>query len=396
MTRLVQRRDALRLRFHPGSPDWTATIAPATDPPSFATSDLAGLTPSEQVAAIEHRAAHVQESLDLERGPLIHMELFDLGLQGQRLLVVAHHFVMDQMSWPPFWEDFEALYAALERGSGSVPPPSAASFEDWARALQRRADSAELRARMDAWLDLPWERVRPIPVDHPDGRNTNASADHVQVVLSAEETEALFRRTRGVVRKSDLIVEALARVVATWTAADSVLIDMMGHGRDDGIADDIDPLESVGFFVSYTPLVLRIPGSGPEPRPVSLCEQIESLMDQGLSHDLLRYMCRDATVQQTFRDLPRAQILFNHHGQRDEPDEIPRGSLFAAAAESIGPTHCPEGIRYYPIAVSSEISHGQLYLNFVYSTNLHQRSTITTLSREFRQELAASVDRSTT
>jgi non-ribosomal peptide synthase protein (TIGR01720 family) len=390
---LLERHDALRLRFFAEGAGWASAIAPATGPVPFGVTDLSGVAAAARPAAVERRAGEVQESLDLQQGPLIRVELFDLGEGGQRLLVVAHHFVMDQLSWPPFWEDFEAYYDGLERGVPVTLPAPATSFESWAHALKRHADSDALRAEMRAWLDLPWERVRPIPIDRPDGANTNDSAEQIQLVLAPEETSALLLQTPGVVRKADLILTALARATATWTGSDTVLFDMMGHGRDDGIVDGVDPFETVGFFVSYTPLVLRLPEAGTEPLPPSLPQQIDLLMRRWLGFDLLRYMASDGTVRQAFRDLPRAQILFNHHGQRDEPDEVPRSRMFREALEPIGHTHSPKGIRYYPLAVSSEIHRGQLRLNFVYSANLHERSTVARLIDEFRSQLTEAISR---
>ena len=60
------------------------------------------------------------------------------------------------------------------------------------------------------------------------------------------------------------------------------------------------------------------------------------------------------------------------------------GSL---AAESIGNTHAPSGIRYYPIAISSQVWKDQLRLNFVYSENLHTRATVEALAEAFRAKL---------
>lgn len=388
---LYARHDALRLRFHRDGSGWVSALAPITDPPPFASSDLSGLTETQRTAALERRARELQESLDLERGPLIRIELFDLGDGTQRLLVVAHHFVMDPMSWPPFWEDFEALYEGAERGSSVQLPPIPTPFEDWARALKRRADSDELRAEMRAWLDLPWERVRALPLDHLGGANTNASAEQVQLVLTADETTTMFRRTPSVARKADLVLAALGRATAAWTDTDTALIDVMGHGRHENVAAGVDPLETVGFFVSYTPVVLRLPDSMSNTVTTSLIERIEPLLRRGLEFDLLRYMSRDATVRQAFRGLPRAQVLFNHLGQRDEPDEIPRSPMFMAASESFGPTHSPEGVRYYPLAVSSEISDGKLHVNLVYSRNLHDRSTIQAFADEFGRQLYAAI-----
>ncbi len=389
---LIERNDALRLRISRDGDDYVSSIAPvAADPLPFALTDLSGLNPAERPAALERRADELQASLDLEHGPLIRVELFDLGEQGQRLLVIVHHFVFDQLSWRPYWEDFIALYDELKRGDSVTLPAPETSFEAWAHALQRHADSEALHGEMRVWRDLPWERVQPIPLDHPDGANTNESARHVEIAFTPDETTALTRRTPGVIRKVDLILTALARTTAAWTGSDTVLIDMMGHGRVDAIAEGVDPIDSVGFFISYTPLVLRLPEDRAEPLPPSLTDQIEPLLRHGLNFDLLRYMTSDASARQEFRALPKAEILFNHQGQLDEPDELPRGSMYRAAPESSGRTHSPKGIRYYPIAVSSKIQYGRLHLNFVYSTNLHEHSTITDLAEEFRKQLVAVV-----
>jgi non-ribosomal peptide synthase protein (TIGR01720 family) len=396
VTALLERHDALRLRISLGDDGYAASIAPVTDPVPFGSSDLSGLDPQVQPAAVERRADELQASLDLDRGPMIRVELLELGRQGQRLLVVVHHFAFDQLSWRPFWDDFVSLHDELSRGTTVSLPPPPTSFEAWAHALQRRAASDALRSEARIWRDLPWERVRSIPLDRPDGANTNASADHLEVTLSAEETNALLRRTPSVVRKADLIITALARTIASWTGSDTVLIDLMGHGRDERIADDVDPMESIGFYISYTPLVLRVAESLPDEAPRSLTDQIEPLLCHALDFDLLRYMASDAAERAAFRALPRAGILFNHHGKLDEPEEVPRSSMFRAAPESSGRTHSPDGLRYYPIAVSSKIQYGRLRVKFVYSAGLHDRSTIEALTEEFRKQLAGLVGHATT
>jgi non-ribosomal peptide synthase protein (TIGR01720 family) len=265
------------------------------------------------------------------------------------------------------------------------------SYECWAKALEHRAASAALQDETHVWTDLPWDRVQPIPLDHATGVNTNESAEHVPIALSREETTTLLRSTPGVIRKADLIITALARTVATWTGSDTALIDLMGHGREDGIAAGTDPMDSVGFFISYTPLVLRLRGGGRASTPSSLTDQIEPLLRRALDFDLLRYMATDATVRAALRDLPTAQVLFNYHGRLDAPEEVPRGLVFTAAPESSGHTHDPSGLRYYPLAVSAKVQHGRLRLAFVYSANLHERSTIEDLANDFRGQLASIV-----
>lgn len=389
---LIERNDALRLRIFRDGAGCVSSIAPANaDSPPFAFTDLTGIAPTERIAAMGRRADELQASLDLERGPLMRIELFDLGELGQRLLVIVHHFVFDQLSWRPFWEEFISLHNELEEDGSVALPAPATSYEAWAHALKRYADSDVLRQQAGLWQDLPWARIRPIPLDHPSGLNTNESATDLEVEFTPETTTALLRRTPGVVRKTDLILAALARTFAAWTGSDTVLLDMLGHGRDDAIADDLDPIDSIGFFIAYTPLVLRLHESGAP----AMTDQIEPLLRRGLGFDLLRHMTSDAGLRREFRDLPRAEILFNHQGRLDEPDELPRGSMFCAARESSGQTHHPQGLRYYPLAVSSKIQHGRLRVAFVYSTDLHERSTIATLADELRGQLDAVLSEAT-
>ena len=389
VARLLDRHDAMRLRFTKGPAGWVSSIAPSDGSVPFEHVVLSDMGEDEQRAAIERRATELQETLDLEEGPLARVALFDLGARGQRLLVIVHHFASDGISWAPFWEDFEAVYRSLEQDVSAAPPPSATPFSVWARALQRRADSSELRSDMQRWLELGWDDVRPIPVDHSNGHggNTNASARELVLDFTADETRAIFQGTPNVPQKVDLLLTALAEVVAEWTGSKTVLFDLMGHGRDEHAVDDVDLFGSVGFFISYTPMVLTVPRNG-SPHPAApLTDQIQPILRRGLDFDLLRYMTSDSAVRETFRALPRAEILFNHMGRRDELDTTPVGSAFTPAPEPIGDTHSPEGIRYYPLAISSQVWRDQLRLTFVYSENLHERSTVEALATNYRRQL---------
>lgn len=387
---LLERFESLRLRFRQDTAGWTSFVAPVASPPPFAVSDLSSA--ADPTRAIEERCSEIQASLDLEQGPMIRVELFELGERGQRLLVVVHHFVMDQMSWPPFWEAFEGLYRSLERGAAVALPPVETSFVRWAEGLSRYADSSTLAADRPFWLGLPWSEVRPIPIDHPGGSNTNGSAAVASVAFDQEETSSYLRGTPVVTRKSDLVLGALARVIAQWSDTETVLVDMMCHGRSDELVEGLDPLATVGFLICYTPLVLTLREAGSDRAEPGLADQIGMLLERRTGFDLLRFMCADPAIRRTFAELPRAEVLFNYHGQRDEPDEVPRSDWFRAAPESIGPTHDPDGIRYYPLAVGVELSQGRMLVDFVYSRNLHQPATIERLAEAFRRQLLRDIE----
>ncbi|HEX7241800.1 MAG TPA: amino acid adenylation domain-containing protein, partial [Longimicrobiaceae bacterium] len=105
LSRLAEHHDALRMRFREAEGEWRQENAPAGAPVPLDVFDLSALPEAERAAAIEREGARGQRSLDLADGPLFRAALFGLGAGGQRLLLVAHHLVMDGVSWRVLTED---------------------------------------------------------------------------------------------------------------------------------------------------------------------------------------------------------------------------------------------------------------------------------------------------
>ncbi|MCU0288434.1 MAG: amino acid adenylation domain-containing protein, partial [Acidobacteria bacterium] len=64
---------------------------------------------------IENEAGHLQASIDLENGPLVHLGLFKTD-KGDHLLIIVHHLVIDGVSWRILLEDFAAGYSQALKG----------------------------------------------------------------------------------------------------------------------------------------------------------------------------------------------------------------------------------------------------------------------------------------
>ncbi|HEU0052501.1 MAG TPA: amino acid adenylation domain-containing protein, partial [Longimicrobium sp.] len=98
-TAVLAHHDALRTRFERGAGGWTATVA-EPGPAAVDHVDLSAVADAALDAALEAKAAEAHASLDLA-GPLFRVTRFDLGAsRGQRVLVVAHHLVVDAVSLP--------------------------------------------------------------------------------------------------------------------------------------------------------------------------------------------------------------------------------------------------------------------------------------------------------
>ena len=77
--------------------------------------------------------------------------------------------------------------------------------------------------------------------------------------MSSSETEALLREVPDVYRTqiNDVLLMALARVIAAFSRSAVVLFDLEGHGRED-LFEDVNLTRTVGWFTRIYPVVLAV------------------------------------------------------------------------------------------------------------------------------------------
>ena len=381
---LLVHHDVLRLRLVRMASHWQQVNANADESVPFSLRDLSALAEAKQGPAIEAAAAELQASLNLSAGPLLRMVLFDLGQQkSARLLIVIHHLAVDSVSWRILLEDLERAYRQLSRGEGIRFPPKTTSFKRWAEGLREYAQSGALQSEVENWTADSWSNVVPLPVDFLAGANTEASARTVSVSLGAEQTRALLQEIPRVYHTeiNDLLLTALVQALARWTGAQSLLISLEGHGREE-IFEGVDLSRTAGWFTTIFPVLLSLgEASHPGEALKSIKEQLRRIPNRGIGYGLLRYLSGDAVVADRLRAPPQPQVSFNYLGQFDQL--FPEASLFAWAREASGPVHSLKGSRRHLLSVNGSVIEGRLRLAWIYSANLHRRSTIEDLAQGF-------------
>ncbi|MET0330179.1 MAG: amino acid adenylation domain-containing protein [Dyella sp.] len=164
---LVQRHEALRATL--SSDGEKLHIASQWALP-WTMRDLSSLNPDErevQLAATLKDA--VTTPFDLERGPLVRVELLRLTPDDHLLVFTAHHIICDGWSFGVIVTELAQLYA--QRLSRGVGPSAADAFSDFALAQVAAAQSEAGQAAERYWLgrfgrtipslDLPTDRIRP-------------------------------------------------------------------------------------------------------------------------------------------------------------------------------------------------------------------------------------------
>jgi non-ribosomal peptide synthase protein (TIGR01720 family) len=385
---LLIHHDALRLRFVREASGWRQFNAAFDGNVPFSCVDLSTVPETDHRVAIEEVATGLQSSLDLSEGPLLRAALFNLGASRPgRLLIAIHHLAIDGISWRILLEDLQTACEQLSRGQSIELPPKTTSFKCWSEMLAEHALSDELKRELPYWLDDSWSRAIYLPVDYFEGANLVDSSCTVSVSLSLEETRSLLQEVPEVYHTeiNDVLLTALVDAFGEWTGERAVLIDLEGHGRED-LFEQADISRTVGWFTSLFPVLLEL-GDEDDPGEAlkSVKEQLRKIPNRGIGYGLLRYPGSDTDYDERLRSFPQAQISFNYLGQFDQV--LSKSSAFDLASEVSGPARSSRSSRTHVIEINSSIIGRQLHVGWTYSENIHRRSTIEELARNYMESL---------
>ncbi len=385
LNHVLKHHDAFRLRFRRELSGWQQSYAADPEKGSLICVDLSRLSETEQEKALISAATDLQSSLDLAQGPIIRAAYFQLSSgRPPRLLLIVHHLAIDGVSWRLLLEDLEAAYMALLEKKPVKLPPKTTSFQDWSARLHQYARQPRVRAELEYWRGVASGRFEALPIDTPAGGvNSESSARTVTRRLNAEETMALLQRVPAVYHTqiNEVLLTALQRSFRRWTGAESLLIDLEGHGREE-MAENVDVSRTVGWFTTIFPVKLDLRSNeNIEDDLKTIKTALRSMPQRGLGYGALRYLSDDLSLTEALRSLSQAPVSFNYLGQFDQV--LSHLSLFRFAKESCGPWHSPHAKRRHLLEVLALVQHGCFEVRWTYSQNLHRRETVEALAESF-------------
>lgn len=378
---VVLHHDALRISFRETRSGWEQRIGdPGADVP-VQCADLTDVGPDELDARIGVLATSTNTDFDLARAPLLRVVLIRTAKElADRLLVVAHHLIVDAESFRVLIEDLDSACQELRAGAQVKLPAKTTSIKIWSERLRQHAHSTALREESDFWIALARQAGEDIPADFPDGaaNNTVASVQTLTKTLDEPTTRALLYDvpTAFRTRINEALLAALFAAARDLSGTDSLIVDLEGHGRD-SMFEDVDVSRTIGWLTTVFPVLLRsdAPGS-----PVALLgdvkENVRAIPRNGIGHGLIRY--GGGNAGKLLRGMPDPRMLFNYLGQTDrlEPD----GALFRLERRRSGWIRGPGTPRPHWVEVNAWVSDSELTVNWHYGQNLHRADTIERLA----------------
>ncbi|WP_236581242.1 condensation domain-containing protein, partial [Rhodococcus sp. T7] len=274
---VVDQHDALRSRLSRdefgqycivaeprGAVDVDSLIRRVPVTSSIADAELTDLSSVELDAALDR--------LDPASGVVLQFVWFDFSSTAGEaaragvLMIVAHHLVVDGVSWRIMIPDFAIAWSQIDAGQSPSLAPVGTSMRRWAHALLEEAQSEVRAAELPLWQSV-LEGSDPMLGSRAfdPAVDVGPTVEQVRVDLPADVTDSLLttvpRLFGGGV--NDGLLAALALALAQWRRErgideTSALVQLEGHGREEEVIAGADLSRTVGWFTSAFPVRLDI------------------------------------------------------------------------------------------------------------------------------------------
>ena len=323
--------DGLRSRFFRQGSSWQAEIKPV------GTADIAFNAVGETDDPDE-LVERMNDSLDIENGSVLSAAIVPDGQFGQ-LLIVAHHLVVDALSWPILIED---LFTAYEQRKNDHPvslPHKTGSVRDWAQAV---SDAA----------------IEP----QPDfNRQPSVKARACREIIREFDTQIARAVDASDIAMQDVLLIATALAYARATGTRRPVIHSEQNGRDTA-AGKCDVSRTVGWFTRFRPLAIDTRGSR---------------SSESAGWAAIRALCPQLDGAPAMTKV--ADYLFNYLGRADAliPSGVP-----LEAENPLTLVQSPDAMNRYALIVNVALVAGRLQARYTFHPSELDESVISAMTDE--------------
>lgn len=368
---IIQTHSMLRARFSQADGNWYQRI----------TSEVTGsyTLRSHEKVDYSHLSALVEESqksLSIFEGPLFGADIFEVQGTGEQIvLFVAHHLVVDVVSWNIILQDLEGLLS-----SATYSPAKPLSFQAWLSVQREEAHNTALE---HVFHDIPAPRqdlsywgMQGIPNVHGDSITE-------EMEITTDDSLLLLGRCHDAL-DIDIVDVLLASLLVSFrqTFSDRATVPSIfneGHGREP-VNDKADLSRTVGWFTTLCPVYL----------PKSLSSELDILDVVRWVRDFRRklpgkgrpYFAHNILSQQgqtRAREWP-VEVAFNFLGQTElmESEDSVFTSLGENTLDSLS-SRTDIGLnvpRLALVEISTAFSGNRLRFSFSFNRHMNHQSCI--------------------
>ncbi|QSF97260.1 lichenysin non-ribosomal peptide synthetase LicA [Bacillus paralicheniformis] len=386
LSKLIEHHDALRMVYQrngDGIVQYNRGLEETAVRPEVIRFNESG---AELEAAVLKASNRIQSSIDLTEGPLLKAAIFKTD-QGDHLLIVIHHLVVDGISWRILLEDFAAGYAQAEKGEPIILQDKTHSFAEYAARLEEYAGSKAFAKEIGYWQEIEQAETAALPKDDEAEDKRMRHTKTAEFSLSKEETEQLMTKVHEAynTEMNDILLTALGLALKEWTGQEDFIICLEGHGRED-IIDGLNISRTVGWFTSQFPALIQMRHSGDIGYQIKqIKEELRHIPNKGIGYGIYRYLTAEGKKAKPIKH----DISFNYLGQFTEMAD---SGLFTRSTLPSGDPLSPETEKPNALDIVGYIEDGILTMSIAYHSLEYKESTVAAVAASFKTYLLQLID----
>lgn len=339
--------------------------------------DLRNQIYSVQAESMKRIADDLKSSFNIENGILIKGCIFDLGQSTKRILITAHHLVVDGVSWRIILEDINLMLNQLNNGIKIILPSKTNSYQEWANRLVNSIKK-EAQYEISYWQNALNQNFC-FPKDYDLGEDIIDSCYTIEFKMSEEFTLNLMTKANMAynTEPKDLLITSLLRTIKNFTGNEEIVIELEGHGRND-ILGSIDISRTVGWFTSLFPFFIKLKKEDISSQIKEVKEEIRKIPNKGIDFGILKYLTT------TFNESKNKHIRFNFLG-----DFTPGYSdaFFTLLNDQLGSDYCSLNTLTYSIEINCFVLNDRLNVHLTYSKNKYSENTMEKFTSDYMNNL---------
>lgn len=325
-----------------------------------------------------------QATLDITRGPTFSIDVFDIDETfSQAIALVAHHLVIDVVSWGIVLEDLQSLLVGVN------PPPQSLPFHSWSeqQIAQAKQDTAS--------KVLPIAGIPPADYDYwgmSTQNNINADVISEDIELSPKDSMLLLGAHDALATEPlDVFIAALLQAFRkVFPDRPTTTIHNEGHGREPFNTKQ-DLSRTVGWFTTLTPIPLPVPTDEPTDI-VSTIRWVKDVRDRipGKGRPYFAYRLLAEEGQERFSGHWPAEVTFNYLGRMQN---LERKDALLQRLDGVSSMDVGDDVpRLSLFEVTALVAQGTIKLSFAYNRHMKRQAEIKQWISETRQTLVDAVD----
>ncbi|KAL9058760.1 MAG: hypothetical protein Q9206_001788, partial [Seirophora lacunosa] len=321
--------------------------------------------------------AEGQIGLDIQNGPLLAVQLFNLIGGEQVLSLVAHHLIIDVVSWNIILQQLEDL---LTSPTTTIEKPL--SFQVWCAMQTTRASQREA-SRVGAVLPFTIQRADMNFWGMSDKANTYGEVKIEHFLVHRSTSQLALGKSNDTLRTQpvEIFLSALFRAFTqVFPQRATPTIYNESHGRD-AWDPSIDLTATTGWFTSIFPLHLA--AESDDRSAIEVLKRVKdlrrSIPSNGRDYFAHRYLTPDGRSR--FSDHMPMEILVNYTGQSQQsgqndsllaPFDVEKSEEEERLTADVGPATA----RMALFEVSVGAANGHVRFSFMYNKHMQHQAAI--------------------